>query len=120
MLNISKYYPNTLGSPRPAVRSLSPLMQIAVLGGGLSGLSAAFSLSYRFPAAQILLFEKNNRLGGWAQSEHVNVQGRRILLEGGPRTLRPNGAAVLELVRLSSLAKNFILIVVDKKPWHRE
>lgn len=73
-------------------------MQIAVLGGGLTGLSAAFSLSYRFPAAHILLFEKSKRLGGWAQSELVDIQGHRVLLEGGPRTLRPKGTAVLELV----------------------
>ncbi|KXN92120.1 Protoporphyrinogen oxidase [Leucoagaricus sp. SymC.cos] len=85
-------------------------MQIAVLGGGLTGLSAAFSVSYRFPAAQVLLFEKGKRLGGWAQSELVNVQGRRIVLEGGPRTLRPKGAAVLELIRHLGIEDELITV----------
>ncbi|KAF5357077.1 hypothetical protein D9756_006549 [Leucocoprinus leucothites] len=85
-------------------------MQIAVLGGGLTGLSAAFNLSYRFPKAQVLLFEKGKRLGGWAQSEFVEVQGRRILLESGPRTLRPKGAAVLELIRHLGIEDELITV----------
>ncbi|KAF9444676.1 Protoporphyrinogen oxidase [Macrolepiota fuliginosa MF-IS2] len=85
-------------------------MQIAVLGGGLSGLSAAFSLSYRFPAAQVLLFEKSKRLGGWARSEFADIHGRRVLLEGGPRTLRPQGAAVLELIRHLGIENELITI----------
>lgn len=80
--------------------NIIPDMQIAVIGAGLSGLSAAFNLSYRFPAAQVLLFEKQRHLGGWARSQRVDLQGHgSIFLEGGPRTLRPQGAAVLELVR---------------------
>lgn len=43
------------------------------------------------------------RLGGWVHSERVPVvaeAGRTgsVLLEAGPRTLRPNSKAVLELV----------------------
>lgn len=79
---------------------------ISVLGGGLTGLSSAFHLSRRFPAARITLLEKSPRAGGWVYSERVNVQDdhghtARILLERGPRTLRPNGKATLEMVCLS-------------------
>lgn len=82
---------------------MSPPTHIAVLGGGLSGLSSAFHLSRRFPSAAITLLEKSPRLGGWVKSERVNVRDSlgnecKILLEKGPRTLRPNGEAVLELV----------------------
>jgi len=74
---------------------------IAILGGGLTGLSSAFHLSRKFPAAQIYLLEQKKRLGGWVQSERVQLPQihASVLLEGGPRTLRPNGKSVLELVR---------------------
>lgn len=92
--------------------------RIAILGGGLSGLSAAFHAARRFPRAQVVLFERNSRVGGWVRSQRVEVEapvasgssvisGRTakasVLLESGPRTLRPgvdgSGRAVLELVR---------------------
>lgn len=74
---------------------------IAVLGGGLTGLSSAFHLSRRFPGSRITLVEKQKRLGGWVRSDRVQIPGKEatVLLEGGPRTLRPNAPSVLELVR---------------------
>lgn len=71
---------------------------IAVLGGGLTGLSAAFHLSRRFPAAQIIVHNADARFGGWIRSERVSVSDADVLLEAGPRTLRPNSRSVLELV----------------------
>ncbi len=83
---------------------MPPPTAIGILGGGLTGISSAFHLSRRFPCASITLLESSQRLGGWVHSERVSVrdaQGNeaRILLERGPRTLRPNGKSVLELVR---------------------
>ena len=78
--------------------------RISVVGGGLSGLSSAFHLSRRFPSAKVTLLEQSPRLGGWVYSERVRVRDEHgneagMLLERGPRTLRPNSKAVLELVR---------------------
>jgi oxygen-dependent protoporphyrinogen oxidase len=82
-------------------------IRIAVLGGGLTGLSAAFHLSRRFPKSLVTLIEKQPRLGGWVRSERVEVQSQNgtetIILEGGPRTLRPNAKSILELVSLTVL-----------------
>ena len=77
-----------------------PPQHIAVLGGGLTGLSSAFHLSRRFPSTQITLIERQKRLGGWVRSERVVLPGTTtsVLLEAGPRTLRPHGKSVLELV----------------------
>lgn len=85
-----------------------PPKSILVLGGGLSGLSATFHLARRFPTVPITLLEKSNRLGGWVRSERVEVKDDKrnkanVLLESGPRTLRPNGKSVLELVCLFSM-----------------
>ncbi|KAH9888069.1 Protoporphyrinogen oxidase [Cubamyces lactineus] len=91
---------------------------ITVVGGGLSGLSAAFHLSRRFPAqtgVQITLLEKAQRLGGWVNSERVRVKCRHghqadVLLESGPRTLRPASKAVLELIHLLNLSSSVLTI----------
>lgn len=43
--------------------------QILVLGGGISGLSAAFRLGTRLRnAADVTIIEKESRVGGWIQS----------------------------------------------------
>ncbi|KAJ3500439.1 hypothetical protein NLJ89_g9794 [Agrocybe chaxingu] len=95
-----------------------PPPNIAVLGGGLTGLSAAFHLSRRFPTAQITLLEKQARLGGWVRSERVELLqiNASVLLEGGPRTLRPNGRPVLELVNLLQLEDRLITVPKTAAP----
>src|SRR3990167_410458 len=40
-------------------------MKIAILGGGISGLSAAHFILQKNPKAKITLFEKESELGGW-------------------------------------------------------
>ncbi|KAL0068075.1 oxygen-dependent protoporphyrinogen oxidase [Marasmius tenuissimus] len=86
---------------------------IAVLGGGLTGLSSAFHLSRRYPEALITVLEKNPRLGGWVYSERVEVThpeggSAQIVLESGPRTLKPNSNAVLELINLLGLKESLV------------
>ncbi len=87
--------------------SMSFAKSVTVLGGGITGLSAALHLSRRLPVRSgvcINVLERSNRLGGWVCSERVRVieagagDEADILLESGPRTLRPNSKAVLELV----------------------
>jgi protoporphyrinogen/coproporphyrinogen III oxidase len=57
----------------------------AIIGGGISGLAAAWYLRDRF---DVVLFEKEARLGGWIQSE----KSGGFLFEKGPRSLRPGKA----------------------------
>ncbi|OBZ67830.1 Protoporphyrinogen oxidase [Grifola frondosa] len=80
---------------------------------------AAFHLARRFPTPHITLIEKAPTIGGWVHSERVRVHdgGRdcEILLEGGPRTLRPGSKAVLELINLLNLSSS-ILTVSDTSP----
>jgi oxygen-dependent protoporphyrinogen oxidase len=82
---------------------IMPPSHIAILGGGLTGLSSAYHLSRKFPSSLITLLEKQPRFGGWVRSERVQVKDERgnvasVVLEAGPRTLRPNAKSILELV----------------------
>ncbi len=74
---------------------------VAVLGGGITGLVSAYSLSLARPDLKITLFEGSNRLGGWLHSTSVDVGTGKVVFEQGPRNLRPswpNGHITLDLV----------------------
>lgn len=90
------YTPSTTANPRA--------QNIAVLGGGISGLATAFNLSKDLPQAKITIFEANDQPGGWVDSERVEVNDGKVIFEWGPRSLRPdimgNGLATLRLVRV--------------------
>lgn len=64
---------------------------IAVLGGGITGLATAFELSRTVPGAKITIYETAKRLGGWMDSEIVAVDDGEVVFEWGPRTLRHTG-----------------------------
>ncbi|KAG8694235.1 oxygen-dependent protoporphyrinogen oxidase [Ceratobasidium sp. 394] len=90
---------------------------VGVLGGGISGLSAAFHLSRRLASNQdirIVLLEKTKRLGGWVKSDHVAIQAGHktysMALEAGPRTLRPKSLEMLELIHLLGLESSLSLV----------
>jgi predicted NAD/FAD-binding protein len=68
---------------------------IAILGGGITGLASAYYLSKELPSASITLYEASDRMGGWLRSKHVNVGNGKIVFEQGPRTLRPRTPAGL-------------------------
>jgi hypothetical protein len=88
---------------------------IAVLGGGISGLASALYLSNAqrsnvLPRTNITIFESSSRLGGWLQSDHVDIGTGNVVFERGPRTLRPtgpNGLMALELVGLMNMHVQF-------------
>ncbi|KAF8126419.1 hypothetical protein K438DRAFT_1647355 [Mycena galopus ATCC 62051] len=88
-----------------------PPRHIAILGGGLTGLSSAFHLARRFPASTITIIDKQKPLGGWAsRTARVQLPNGRgsVVLEGGPRTLRPASNSVLELIHLLGLSNSVI------------
>lgn len=85
-----------------------PSCHVVILGGGITGLSAAFHLACKQPNVPITLVEKNARFGGWIRSERIEVRDDdgnlgNVLLEAGPRTIRPNSKSILELIYLLDL-----------------
>ncbi len=103
-------------------------MRLAIIGGGISGLSTVnylfnkfkcyfFKLSYTsfvsfhtykayyinkfsLPIAEVLLYEGSSRFGGWINSKQVEFNGDKFHFEKGPRTLR---LATGELKEMNSL-----------------
>lgn len=76
-------------------RHEEPEQRIAILGGGITGLTAAHYITRELPNAKVTIYEAGDRLGGWLQSETVEVEGGTVLMEKGPRTLRPGTDAAL-------------------------
>jgi oxygen-dependent protoporphyrinogen oxidase len=65
--------------------------RIVILGGGISGLSIAWYLSKYSEHLEIVLLEKNERLGGWIRTEEVNG----FLFERGPHTFSTSRSQLL-------------------------
>ncbi|KAK4153078.1 hypothetical protein C8A00DRAFT_43958 [Chaetomidium leptoderma] len=66
-----------------------PPRDIAVLGGGLTGLSTAWHLMRLLPTAKITLYEASERLGGWIDTETAEVKAP----DGTAGTIRVERAA---------------------------
>jgi oxygen-dependent protoporphyrinogen oxidase len=60
------------------------MTRFLILGGGITGLSAAWFLQKKYPNAHITLLEKEDRLGGWIRTSFENG----FLFEKGPRTFQ--------------------------------
>lgn len=93
----------------------NPKTTLAVIGGGLSGLSSAYHFLRALSpearrAARVVVLEKAGRTGGWCRSVWVPGEklgakavgeGKGVVLEGGPRSVRPVGRigwATVEMV----------------------
>ncbi|KAM3508454.1 hypothetical protein MY10362_001185 [Beauveria mimosiformis] len=101
MVRLTRLLPARLASQvitRQQVRGLSGVAppsdgkQVAVIGGGLTGLTTAYLLAKQLPeSASITLFESSDRLGGWIRTDEVRVNingtGGVVPFERGPRTL---------------------------------
>jgi oxygen-dependent protoporphyrinogen oxidase len=91
------------------------MAKILVLGGGISGLSAAWFLREKYPDAEITLLEKEKRLGGWIHTENGLEKGPRTFQAGrSPHLLALISALGLEKERINSDPSASIRYL-----WHR-
>jgi oxygen-dependent protoporphyrinogen oxidase len=69
-----------------------PPRNVAVLGGGITGLTAAYTLRRELPeASKITLYEASHRFGGWLETTEAPVAGQpgqKIRFERGPRMIK--------------------------------
>ncbi|KAK0526914.1 hypothetical protein OC842_005035 [Tilletia horrida] len=99
-----------------------PSRTIAVLGGGLTGLTSALVLARKLPSDgrfRIVLVEKQERFGGWVQSDVLplhdgDTNSKTVAVaEGGPRSIRPRGTSgmvMLDLIRSLGLAPRLLSV----------
>jgi spermidine dehydrogenase len=60
---------------------------LVVVGGGISGLSAAYFYAQKHPRAKILIVENHDDFGGHAKRNEFNVDGRLLLANGGTQDM---------------------------------
>ncbi|KAG2205008.1 hypothetical protein INT47_002632 [Mucor saturninus] len=95
---------------------------VAIVGGGISGLSAAYYLARLAPTStKITLIEGKERVGGWIKSQRATTPS--ILFEGGARTLRPKGETgtiLLEMIQHLKLHDELVCVPqTDASAQHR-
>jgi spermidine dehydrogenase len=65
----------------------SGIYDLVVVGGGISGLSAAYLQLRRDPTARILILDNHDDFGGHAKRNEFQVGGRTVIGYGGSQTL---------------------------------
>lgn len=63
------------------------LYDLVVVGGGLSGLSAAYFYQQKKPDARILILENHDDFGGHARRNEFEVDGKTLIGYGGSQSL---------------------------------
>lgn len=87
------------------------MKKFTIIGGGISGLTARYVLSKRFPDAEIILHEKSGRLGGVIES----LQSP-FFFETGPRTIKASRSPeLLELIDALGLNDQILMSSKEAK-----
>src|SRR5512143_1773527 len=74
-------------------------MNLVIIGGGISGLSAAYYARKKSPETNIILLEASDRWGGKITTERVRFDDGSFIIEGGPDTFlatKPYATALCE------------------------
>jgi spermidine dehydrogenase len=64
------------------------IYDLVVVGGGISGLSAAYFYRKKHPNARILILENHDDFGGHAKRNEFEVNGRTLIGYGGAQTMQ--------------------------------
>ncbi len=83
------------------------MARIAVVGGGIAGLSAAWTLRQR--GVEVTLFEAGDRIGGKLQTEQVDG----LLIDSGPDSFLSSKPAALQLIDRLGLSDRVINTLPD-------
>jgi spermidine dehydrogenase len=97
----------------PRIEETNESYDLVVVGGGISGLSAAYFYRQARPKAKILIIENHDDFGGHAKRNEFHVGGRMHLLNGGtleidsPKPYSPVASGVLKTlgIRPAELSK---------------
>lgn len=78
-----------------------PRRRIAVIGGGIAGLSAAWRL--RQAGVEVVLFESSSRPGGWIRT----TEREGFLLEWGPHSVLPSSPRLIQLAEEAGISDSW-------------
>src|SRR5262245_13091166 len=72
--------------PRPPLEmpDTSTPIDVAIVGGGIAGLCAAYRFQECVPHLRCVLLEAGDRLGGKVLTETIDVDGEKFIVEAGP------------------------------------
>ncbi|KAJ5485230.1 hypothetical protein N7539_005218 [Penicillium diatomitis] len=115
LLSASKGLRSTSRPPVSTLKCQYRAYNAAVIGAGVTGLTAAWQLIQDSECSSVTIYEKSNRLGGWLQSETIPVEGGEVVFEYGPRTLRSAMPASLPLLYLTSNLGLFNELITTSK-----
>ncbi len=91
--------------------------KIAIIGSGISGLSAAYILSQKY---DVHLFEKNKRLGGHTRTIKVNEKSKKIPIDTGFIVFNeknyPDLTSFFKLLKIKYNDSNMSFAVSNKNP----
>jgi spermidine dehydrogenase len=79
----------------PVHLGASFIYDLVVVGGGISGLSAAYFYRKKHPNARILILENHDDFGGHAKRNEFEVNGRTLIGYGGAQTMQEPSAIVV-------------------------
>jgi spermidine dehydrogenase len=73
-------------------RETGEIYDLVIVGGGLSGLSAAhYFIKSVGPGARVLILDNHDDFGGHAKRNEVNIGGRTVVLNGGTLEIESPG-----------------------------
>ncbi len=102
-----------------SMRDSSLVPQIAVIGGGITGLAAAVTLRQTLPQAKVTLFEGNQRLGGalWTKTETLQRASGEgsFLIEQGADSFLVDDPATLEFLERADCADDLIPTAAENR-----
>jgi len=73
------------------------IYDVAVIGAGITGLTAAYKLAHK-DSYKVAVLEKTNRTGGNISTKNVSIDGKHYLIEEGPQTILANNRAIWEVL----------------------
>ena len=101
------------------------IYDIIIVGGGMAGLYTQYKLLRKYKNKEILLIERDNRLGGRVYTHKVTVKGIKHSMEAGAGRFNDNHKYLKKLINELGLSKQIFKIpskvnhIVTKSKWKK-